>query len=548
MTEITDPEETYKSLFSIEDIGQYEIDEAIEFLRSLIDVSSYLHKIEGLERAIKLSGRAFRWDLTQDQSVLLHYHVARAWRSLKTIRRKDDSRSWESQKDEIENEILHLRGALKRCGSKETAREMRQKILDDLGNALGYIGRFVEAVECWNEILEINPSNPLARGNRGIGLAGYSRALYNQDHDASKEAVSTKEALLRAAYSDIKAALLSDPDDDARGRFQEYMTWLESVLSPEWLKSKALNSEMLGPEALQESIEANNPSLGSSDEEQSYRKWCLDNRLLLNPLNDLGPVAMATEDSLAPPEMMAGIRGGPGYIECLNELKQEFASARYIYYQGISSGRPHFSDRKVILINTPDYPAYSLAIEEVKAAFRIFYSMFDKIACLLDDYLGLGTTDREIRLKSLWYRMVKKDRLLRQDFQQNDNWPLKGLFWLSKDLYDERQVFKEFMEPDARRIYDIWDHLEHRYLNVSNQSTRKAASSALNASPNSLSYTIQRCDFEDMTLGLIKTVRAALIYLLTAINHQEQHCMEIRAENITIMGSGLDIIEDDWKI
>ncbi|HWQ20424.1 MAG TPA: LA2681 family HEPN domain-containing protein, partial [Methanotrichaceae archaeon] len=387
---MTDPEETYKSLLSVEDIGQYEIVEAIEYLRSLIDTSSYLHKTEGLERAIKFSGRAFRWDLTQDQSIMLHYQVATAWRSLKTLRRKDEVRSWESQKDEIENEILHLRAALKRCGSGEAASEMRPRILDDLGNALGYIGRFVEAVECWNDMLELDPSNPPARGNRGIGLAGYSRALYDQGRDAACGAVSPKEALLRAAYSDIKAALLSDLDDeDARGRFQEYKVWLESVLSPEWLRSEAtksgaLNSEMLGPEALPESIEANNPSLGSSDEEQSYRKWCLDNRLFLNPLNDLGPVITAAEDSLAPPEMMAGTRGGPGYIECLNELKQEFASARYIYYMGISSGRPHFSDRGVILFNTPDYPAYSLAIEDVKMAFRIFYSIFDKIACLLD--------------------------------------------------------------------------------------------------------------------------------------------------------------------
>ncbi|HWQ21024.1 MAG TPA: LA2681 family HEPN domain-containing protein, partial [Methanotrichaceae archaeon] len=167
---------------------------------------------------------------------------------------------------------------------------------------------------------------------------------------------------------------------------------------------------------------------------------------------------------------------------------------------------------------------------------------------LLDDYLGLGTAQGEIRLKSLWYRMVKKERLMRQDFQQNDNWPLKGLFWLSKDLYDERPVFKEFMEPDARRIYDVWDHLEHKYLNVSNQSARRSSRTTASAAPGNLAYTIQRCDFEDMTLGLIKTVRAALIYLLTAIYYQEQQHREIRAEDMADMGQSPEIIEDDWKI
>jgi len=44
-----------------------------------------------------------------------------------------------------------------------------------------------------------------------------------------------------------------------------------------------------------------------------------------------------------------------------NQLKQEFVSARYLYYEGITSEAVHFSDKKVYLYDTLDAPVYSLA-------------------------------------------------------------------------------------------------------------------------------------------------------------------------------------------
>jgi LA2681-like HEPN len=41
------------------------------------------------------------------------------------------------------------------------------------------------------------------------------------------------------------------------------------------------------------------------------------------------------------------------------------------------------------LYNTLDYPTYSVAIEKVKAAYRLAYSLFDKIAFFLNAYLDL---------------------------------------------------------------------------------------------------------------------------------------------------------------
>jgi LA2681-like HEPN/Phasin protein len=49
-------------------------------------------------------------------------------------------------------------------------------------------------------------------------------------------------------------------------------------------------------------------------------------------------------------------------------MKQEFASARWLLYEGITARTTHFSDRQVRLSNTLDYPSYGLAVEKLKAA------------------------------------------------------------------------------------------------------------------------------------------------------------------------------------
>ena len=68
-----------------------------------------------------------------------------------------------------------------------------------------------------------------------------------------------------------------------------------------------------------------------------------------------------------------------------NQLKQEFVSARWLYFEGIHSESAHFSDRKVLLYNTLDYPAFGLAVEKTKVAFRMAYRCSDD--CLFPEPL-----------------------------------------------------------------------------------------------------------------------------------------------------------------
>ena len=128
--------------------------------------------------------------------------------------------------------------------------------------------------------------------------------------------------------------------------------------------------------------------LGDTEHEVRYRRWCLAKCLFLNPLNDLGSLSVAARDVPTTPSMVVGIREGPHYQSFYNQMKQEFVSARWFYYDGITAKKPHFSDKDVTLYNTFDYPCYSLAARKVKVAVRMAYSLLDKIAYFLNHYLA----------------------------------------------------------------------------------------------------------------------------------------------------------------
>src|SRR3569832_1360259 len=114
-------------------------------------------------------------------------------------------------------------------------------------------------------------------------------------------------------------------------------------------------------------------------------------------------------------------------------MKQEFVSARRLYYEATHATGPHFSDKDVLLYNTLDYPAYGLAVEKVKIAARTAYSLFDKVAFFLNDYLTLGLPLHKVSFRSVWHIPDQKPETVRPEFEKSENLPFRGLYWLHKD-------------------------------------------------------------------------------------------------------------------
>jgi hypothetical protein len=285
-----------------------------------------------------------------------------------------------------------------------------------------------------------------------------------------------------------------------------------------------------------------------SPEERAYRAWCLAECLFLNDLNEIGPDPIGAADVLSLPDMVTSLDAGPNPFGFFNQLKQEYASARYLLYEGMHATGPHFSDRDVALVNTLDYPAYGLAAEQVRLAFRMAYSLLDKVAFFLNDYFALGHPPTQVSFKKVWYER-KKPFGLRPALRDRQSMPLLGLFWLAKDVYEEDPQFTTALEPDARDIEDTRQHLEHKYLKLhtpewSGTTTPRTAVEA--GRVDTLARSLFLADFETTALRVLRMARAALMYLSAAVYIEEdaRHAASGAGATLPIQ---LTTYDDDWK-
>ena len=421
-------------------------DGALNQIGMLIDASHDAQSEAGTNRAFFLLDELQNRDLAPETAVLVHYFRANAWETRRQARKDDQIWAWDQP--EHQEQILELRRAVTHDGFAKLHTVRQCQILTNLANQLDSIGRFIEAVEIWDSALALNGKFGMARGNRGYGLSHYARALYDSGqacfmlaaaHDSLSSAIAADAFYEGSEYQAAHATFIREAQDIA-GRFDIAATRRTS---------------------------SRRYSLGKSAGEKRYRAWCLHNRLFINPLNDLGSLPIAARDVLTLPSITEAAPSArpPAIIGFFNQMKQEFVSARYLCYEAAQAEGVHFSDRGVLLYNTLDYPAYSLATEKMRAAFRLAYSLFDKIGFFLNEYFSLSHNPRTVSFRNIWYEAKgPQPRPLLQRFANFQNWPLRGLFWLSKDLFEDE--FKHVTQPDAAALNDIRNHLEHKYLQL----------------------------------------------------------------------------------
>lgn len=473
-------------------------EEAFRWLGLLIDLSGDEHHVEGLERALELAEELHERNLTARRQAVLHYFQANAIESLRLAQREGwDQRAWEQP--ELEEAVVHLRLALDWDDGEELSSLRRAQVLTNLGNTLSHHGRVVEALRHWDDALEERPSHGMAMMNRGYGLVQYSGLLPH---------AKDRHVLGIAGYSQLVESLKHPLSEPARQR-------AESLVQQ--IAERNPNVDPTEGPPLHEH------SLGESEDEEAYRRWVLERRLFLNPLNELGPISMAAEDSLLLPSLTTPVEVGPYLHSFFAQMKQEIVSGRFIFYEGTVSSSPHFSDRRVPVPDTLDRPSFSLASEKMKAAFRAAYSLLDKVAFFINDYLDLGEAEHRVSFRKIWYVNSDPRRDLRQDFlARRKNYPLQGLFWLSKDLFEDAPAFDRPLDPRGKEIWELRNALEHRYVKLLRREvpeTHMWDGKVLGEDRLARRMTVQ--DFEDLTLRLLKVARAALIYLVLAVYIEE---------------------------
>jgi hypothetical protein len=350
---------------------------------------------------------------------------------------------WQWEQPTLACEIFSLRRAVSHPEFAQISKDLRCKCLNNLGNRLQVAGRAIEALEYWRRALEVKPTFGMSLCNRAIVFAEYAKALEHIEEKSLFWFVAHKEAsaaLASAAhYTDLRM------DERTKRHVRTLKEWLESVLD-----LKAIAATGIDPLTRQDTDDPK--------EERDYRHWCLVNCLYLNPLNDLGPYTVATIDSKGLAGHAVPVDAPHIFASFYDQMKQEYVSARWLLYDGLTTKLPHFSDRDVLLGLTEPRPSLSLAIEKVKIAYRIAYSLFDKIGFFMNAYMDLGIPEKQVSFRTLW--RPGENKPIRKEFELTSNRWFCALYWLAKDFFEKEN--DEVAEPQARGLSDIRNHIERR--------------------------------------------------------------------------------------
>lgn len=308
---------------------------------------------------------------------------------------------WQWEQPTLAREIFYLRRAISRPGFAKALDVTKCYCLNNLGNRLRVAGRAIEALDCWRRVLGIQPNFGMSLCNRALILASYSEAIEDIDERVLFLWMAHKEA---SAAASPQALYTSVHDANTLKTVKKLKEWVESVLDVRGVASENPLARHDAP---------------STQEESEYRRWCLDNYLFLNPLNDLGPHLIANDDSQGLGSHVRPVDSPDIFSSFYDQMKQEFVSARWLLYEGLIAKVAHFSDKDVLLHVTEPRPSLSLTVEKIKTAYRVSYSLFDKIAFFINAYMNLAIPAGEVSFRKLW--RPGKNKPIRNEFDQAGN-------------------------------------------------------------------------------------------------------------------------------
>lgn len=278
-------------------------------------------------------------------------------------------------------------------------------------------------------------------------------------------------------------------------------------------------------------------------EESAYNKWVNEHYLRLNLYNDVNPVSVhSQEDSFffngifSPKDDMDF---GKRQFQLLNEIKQEYVSARYMLYYYLTGARPtHYSDKNVKLADMYDLSNYSFYLESAKAAFRALYSLLDKIAFALNDYLKLGIPEERVSFNKMWYDgkhgfTIRKE-ILKYDTLIN----LAGLLFIRNDIFGGDEYYLQAEE--TKLLNKVRNAMEHWSVIIVDDAVVEDSKSIL---------TIGRKEFESVAMNLIKTIRQAIFCYVNAVNHIEYDKKQVlKKKSGIVMPQEYGMVEDGEKV
>jgi hypothetical protein len=215
---------------------------------------------------------------------------------------------------------------------------------------------------------------------------------------------------------------------------------------------------------------------------KQYLEWCAANKLFINDLNDVCEYEISYQDVFALPSFIRTINSTLNMHEELayhgnyDELKNDFCYARYLIFssKNIPDNVSHFFNSTYQHVDDMSHSINNLKTGHYKSAFRILYSLFDKIAFFLSRFLDLNEIkdDKMISIDNLFRdfkaKNWKKEWKPHKKLKDSDNHFIHALFYILKDIRDitDSSSVSKWVDPDAQAFAEIRNAMEHRSLKI----------------------------------------------------------------------------------
>lgn len=483
------------------------------------DDATLNNDIDGLKRIINEVKPIISNENIASQACL-YYSIGTAYGNIACLESSLES-------EQIKNQLYYFRKSITLVQHEELSNPkyaphvnaLKINIYTNYGNALDRCGRKLAAIEQYKKALLIRDNSGMALGNLGMAYRHYGMLVSDSVY---------RDYFHYFAYDLLNQAIKSnDPNtfQEAKNYFSEAISSYDS----EYVKN-FLEVQLKIPKYTY-----------ANQEELGYREWVLNNNLFLNPLNDL-PVneLYFAADVIQLPKILAKLDDKPIFHGMFNQIKQEFVYSRYQYYCSQQQTQEVcFADKDTYLLFVADCTQYSMQIEMLKSAFKTAYSLLDKIAFFLNFYFNLGIHEHDINFHSIWYSKIKRKYQYKNTLDPKTNFALASIYWIGQDFYEE---FLDSPNPQAKRVRDIRNALEHKYVKVYSDLVF-----VTNKDIEDSEFNISEEELTTETFNLLKLIREIIICLVLSVGIEEGERHKKLDPSDFILPMTLPIYEDEWK-
>ncbi len=381
--------------------------------------------------------------------------------------------------------------------------ENQPEVWINKGNTLDYLGRYLEAIECYDKAILLDNKHYNTWGNRGISCWRLSKLTEHEGDHAKKLFLDAMIylAIELEMYPDFE---IEDTKKELVRSFinkNKIQIDLETTLKEQMPKKRALLGESF-----------NLFSEPEVDFKTFYYDFCEKHALFLNIHFDCNKCECSTLDLIK-----------VGFLTSINDSKKPYELFKkwFALVDDYKTSRSllalsQFRPKELLFLDKQRYePDYSLNylsnVELLKNAFLTAMNIYDKVAFFLNDYEELELSDESI---SFWgsNSIFNKTDILEKNEWQTD---LVALDSIRKDL--EKQEFK--------RLRLVRDYLVHRYFVLHDIVDVENLTYPFDSSETPLEHKEYHMDineFFNLTIRTLRNIRNVLFSLAFFVSQKEK--------------------------